>query len=121
MRLTPGAPMMTNDTDRVPEYDLIYQKMVELIKLIERDGRKVKGIHIEFESGEPYSAAPLARTFRSSLLTTEQLAAISKVLIEAGSETPFGADPVFELHPVDDEADEPDDFLTLVRDDKPPH
>ena len=112
---------MSDDTDRTPEDDLIYQKMVELIKLIERCGRKVKGLHVEFESGDSDSDTQPTRAFRSSLLSAEQVAAISKVLIEAGSDTPFGADPVFELHPVDDEAAGTDDFLTLVRDDKPPH
>ena len=112
---------MSNDTDRTPENDPIYEHLAELIKLLERSGRKVAGIHIEFEHSDSDSAAQPTRTFRPNGLTTEQVAAISKVLIEAGSETPFGADPVFELHPVDDEGAGTDDFLTLVEDDKPPH
>ena len=112
---------MSNDTDRTPEDDPIYEHLVELIKLIERSGRKVKGLHIEFECGDSDSAAQPTRTFRPNGLTTEQVAAVSKVLIEAGSETPFGTDPVFELHSVDDEAAEMDDFLMLVQDDKPSH
>ena len=112
---------MSNDTDRTPEDDLLYEKMVELIKLIERCGRKVKGLHIEFESGDTDSDTHSTKMFRSTLLTAEQVAAISKVVIEAGSDTPFGADPVFELHPVDENDPMTDDFLSLVRDDKPPH
>ena len=40
---------MSNDTDRTPEDDLVYEHLVELVKLIERTGRKVTGLRIEFE------------------------------------------------------------------------
>ena len=40
---------MSNDTGRTPEDDLIYQHLVKLVKLIERTGRKVTGLRIEFE------------------------------------------------------------------------
>lgn len=109
---------MSNDTDRTLEDDLIYQYLAELIKLIECTGRKVKGIHIEFERSDSAFTAQPTRTFRSDGLTTEQVTAISKVLTEPELETLSRAEPVFELRPVDDEAAEMDAFLTLSQDDK---
>ena len=40
---------MSKDTGRTPEDDLVYEHLVELVKLIERTGRKVTGLRIEFE------------------------------------------------------------------------
>ena len=40
---------MSNDTDRTPEDDLVYKHLVELVKLIERTGRKVTGVNSEIK------------------------------------------------------------------------
>ena len=112
--------MMSNDTDCTPEDEPIYEHLVELIGLIERSGRKVKGLHIEFECSDSDSAEQPAQTFWPDGLTTAEVA-LARDILDVGSDIPFGADPVFELHPVDDEAAETDDFLTLIKDEKVPH
>ena len=112
---------MSNDTDRTPEDDLIYEHLAELVKLIERTGQKVKGLHIEFESNVSDSAELSTRTFWPSGITTEQVAAKSKVLIKAGSETPFEAAPVFVLRPVDDNDPLTDKFLKWLQEHRLPH
>ena len=41
---------MSNDTDRTPEDDLVYEHLVELVKLIERTGQKVTGLRFELSA-----------------------------------------------------------------------
>ena len=46
---------MSKDTDRTPEDDLVYEHLVELVKLIERTGQKVTGAEAAgggFKSGQ---------------------------------------------------------------------
>ena len=88
--------------------------LAKLIELLERHGRKVTGLRIEFERGSETQ-------FGSGELTTEEEMKIRKAFSEAGLEAPVGKECSFELRPVDDQEAETDDFLMLIQDDKPLH
>ena len=105
---------MSKDTDHESEDDLIEEHLAKLVKLLERHGRKVTGLRIEFERGS-------ATQFGSGELTTEEEMKIRKAFSEAGLEAPVGKECSFELRPVDDQEAETDDFLMLIQDDKPLH
>ena len=111
---------MSNDTDHTLEDDEerqyleeVGQKLDELIKLIGRSGRKVTGLHIQFED------SPEQRY--GSAITTEEEVTIQQSCTEAGLSTPGGRERYFELRPVDDQTAAADDFQALSRDEDPLH
>ena len=112
---------MSNDTDRTTEDDLIYRKLVELVKLIERPSRKVKSLHIEFEFSDPDFPVQSTRMLWRNGLTTEQVANLSKVLTEAESESNSRGAPRFVLRPVDENDPMTDAFIKFLQDQHPPH
>ena len=107
--------MMSTDTDRTPEHESIYEKLVELTKLIEHHGRKVKSLHIEFESSVPDSPEQSTRTRSPKVVSSDQGAPLSKLLTEAEPESGSRTEPQFVLLPVDDNDPMTDAFLKWLK------
>ena len=110
---------MSNDTDHTLEddedrqhVDEVGQKLDELIKLIERSGRKVASLHIQFEDSPE-------RRYRSAIITEE--VKLLQSCTEAGLSTPVGRERYFELRPVDDQVAAADNFQALSRDEDTLH
>ena len=122
---------MSNDTGRTPEDDLIYQ---HLVKLIERTGRKVTGLRIEFERSPEQRFELIPGDSEISEQPTEPFKSdkFIAVLPEEPQEESTGdemaemaaylrAGPVFVLKPVDDQVSIMDDFSDLLQDDETRH
>ena len=102
---------MSNDTDRTPEDDLVYE---HLVKLLKRTGRKVTGLRIEFERSPEQRFELIPGDSDISGQPTESVK--SDKFITVSSEEPheestggekaayLRAGPVYELKPVDDQA-----------------
>ena len=125
---------MSNDTGRTPEDDLIYQHLVKLVKLIERTGRKVTGLRIEFERSPEQRFELIPGDSEISGQPTEPFKSdkFIAVLPEEPQEESTGgemaemaaylrAGPVFVLKPVDDQVSIMDDFSDLHQDDETRH
>ena len=122
---------MSKDTDRTPEDDLVYEHLVELVKLLERTGRKVTGLRIEFERSPEQRFELIPGNSEISGQPTEPVKSGKFIAVspeEPHEESTGGekaaylrAGPVFVLKPVDDQASMTDDISNLIQDDETLH
>ena len=108
-----GADRTLEDDEGRQQLDEVGQKLDDLIKLIERSGRKVTSLHIQFGDSPERRYGPA--------ITTEEKVKIPQTCTGAGLRTPAGRERYFELRPVADQAVAADDFQALGRDEDPLH
>ena len=89
--------------------------------MIERQGRKVKALHIEVEFSDTVSPAQFTRAHWPNGLTTSQLAKLSEPLTEGEPESRSRVGPRFVLRSMHENDPMTDTFIQFLQDDMSSH